>query len=158
MMYVKLLGFVYVYYFIVTAFAMFIFSIFIFLTRTHIRTLFKNIAIGARVFLGVFLISLTAITVDFDLTYSFMTCPMILFTFTLTLFTGESCSCYSEIWQRPDLIVVLLVDRLLDWLDMRSREATPAVEEIDRASTPGAVEQMDSATTRGSLVLPSEQL
>lgn len=88
MMYVKLLGFVYVYFFVVAALAMILFSIFVFLTRRHLRMLYRGVAVGTRIVLAVFLASFIAFMDNFDLAYSFMTSPMILFTFTLTLLAG----------------------------------------------------------------------
>jgi hypothetical protein len=88
MMYLRLLGFVYLYYFIVTSLAMFCFALFVYLTERRTNEVFVWIAIGTRVLLGVFLASLTAFIINFDLTYTFMTSPMIIFTFSLALLTG----------------------------------------------------------------------
>jgi hypothetical protein len=88
MMYIYLLGFVYVYYFIVTSLAMVHFAVFVFLTRRHPRRLYNGIAIGVRAVFAVLLMSLASFTRDFDLTYHFMTSPIIIYTFTLTLFIG----------------------------------------------------------------------
>ncbi|KAH8429949.1 uncharacterized protein LDX57_007622 [Aspergillus melleus] len=95
--YVEVLGFVYVYFFIVASLVMFLFAAFLLLARRHHQGRF-HIGIGAtvRVLLGVFLASLVSFVRDFSLVYSFMTSPAILYAFTFTLLT------------------VLLVDRLLD--------------------------------------------
>ncbi|KAK1138929.1 hypothetical protein N8T08_001669 [Aspergillus melleus] len=95
--YVEVLGFVYVYFFIVASLVMFLFAAFLLLARRHHQGCFR-IGIGAmvRVLLGVFLASLVSFVRDFSLVYSFMTSPAILYAFTFTLLT------------------VLLVDRLLD--------------------------------------------
>ena len=88
MMYLRLLGFVYLYYFVVTSLAMFCFALFVYLTERRIRRVFVWIAIGIRVLSGIFLASLTAFVINIDLTYTFMTSPMIIFTFSLTLLAG----------------------------------------------------------------------
>ena len=93
MMYLRLLGFVYLYYFTVASLAMFCFALFIYLTERRIERLFVWIAIGTRVVLGIFLATLTAFVINFDLTYTFMTSPMIIFTFSLTLLAGMLIFC-----------------------------------------------------------------
>ncbi|KKA23186.1 hypothetical protein T310_2779 [Rasamsonia emersonii CBS 393.64] len=98
MMYVNLLGFVYMYYFVTVALSMGYFAAFVHLTKRHPRPLHNGIAIGVRVLLGLFLLALVSFSRNFDLTYFFMTSPIIIFTFALALFK------------------VLLVDRLLDWI------------------------------------------
>ncbi|KAI9040154.1 uncharacterized protein KD926_008477 [Aspergillus affinis] len=95
--YVEVLGFVYVYFFVVASLVMFIFAAFLLLARRRHQSRFSiGIGAAARVFLGVFLAGLLSFVRDFSLVYSFMTSPAILYAFTFTLLT------------------VLLVDRLLD--------------------------------------------
>lgn len=89
MMYLRLLGFVYLYYFVVTSLAMFCFACFVYLTERRTGQAVLWMAIGTRVLSGIFLASLTAFVINFDLTYTFMTNPMIIFTFSLTLLTGK---------------------------------------------------------------------
>ncbi|KAL1963830.1 hypothetical protein VTN77DRAFT_7761 [Rasamsonia byssochlamydoides] len=89
MMYINLLGFVYMYYFVGVALAMMHFAVFTFLTRRHPNQVHNGIAIGTRLVFGIFLLSLVSFTWNFDLTYFFMTSPMIIFTFSLTLVKGE---------------------------------------------------------------------
>ncbi|PTU23884.1 hypothetical protein P175DRAFT_0513013 [Aspergillus ochraceoroseus IBT 24754] len=96
-MYVELLGFVYVYFFIVASFAMFLFAAFVFLAQRHDRKIATGIAITVRITLGIFLASLVSFSRHFALAYSFMKSPTILYAFTFVLLT------------------VLLVDRLLDY-------------------------------------------
>lgn len=89
MMYVNLLGFVYMYYFVTVALSMGYFAAFVHLTKRHPRPLHNGIAIGVRVLLGLFLLALVSFSRNFDLTYFFMTSPIIIFTFALALFKGE---------------------------------------------------------------------
>lgn len=89
MMYVNLLGFVYMYYFASVSLSMGYFAAFVHITKRHPRPLHNAIAIGVRVLLGVFLLALVTFSRNFDLTYFFMTSPIIIFTFALALFKGE---------------------------------------------------------------------
>ncbi|KAF9894321.1 hypothetical protein FE257_007824 [Aspergillus nanangensis] len=105
-MYVGLLGFVYAYFFVVASIVMFLFAAFVYLTRRHDGHLSLAVGMGVRILLGVMLACLTSF-VEFDhfaLAYSFMTSPLILYAFTFIL------------------LMVLLVDRLLDYCGAR-REA-----------------------------------
>jgi hypothetical protein len=98
MMYVGLLGFVYMYYFISVALAMMHFSAFAFLTRRHLLPLHNAIAVGIRLGFGLLLLGLVAFAQNFNLTYFFMTSPMISFVFALALSAGKFavfCSCCS---------------------------------------------------------------
>ncbi|KAL2798121.1 nineteen complex-related protein 2-domain-containing protein [Aspergillus keveii] len=95
-MYVELLGFVYVYFFVVASIAMFLFAAFSYLARRHDKLFAMGIGVAVRILLGVFLASLTVFAKDFELAYSFMKSPTILYAFTFVL------------------LAVLLVDRLLD--------------------------------------------
>lgn len=88
--YVKFFQFVYLYYFAVASITMFLFAAFVLLTLRHPRPLFRAIAVGTRFLLGIFLLSLTAFVKNPPLTYNFMTNPIILFTFPLTLVVGKS--------------------------------------------------------------------
>ncbi|KAL4969326.1 uncharacterized protein BDV14DRAFT_196153 [Aspergillus stella-maris] len=94
--YVELLGFVYVYFFIVASLAMFLFAAFSLLARRHDKPLAMAIGVAVRIILGVFLACLTIFAQHFELAYSFMRSPTILYAFTFVL------------------LGVLLVDRLLD--------------------------------------------
>ncbi|EED16145.1 conserved hypothetical protein [Talaromyces stipitatus ATCC 10500] len=97
-LYLSLLAFVYVYYFITVGLEMLHFAIFATLTSRHPRPWFNAIAVAFRVVCAVILISQIAFAENFDLTYRYMTHPIILYTFSLTM------------------LAVLLVDRLLDIL------------------------------------------
>jgi hypothetical protein len=103
--YFQLLGFVYIYYFVVTSLAIAHFSLFVLLAHRHPRKLYRGIAFSTRLVLAILLMSLASFIRYFSLTFYFMTSPMIIFTFTLTLFA------------------VLLIDRLLDWLAAREKLA-----------------------------------
>ncbi|ODH52590.1 hypothetical protein GX48_01370 [Paracoccidioides brasiliensis] len=106
MLYLEMLGFVYMYYFIVASAAMFIFAAFVFLTQRHTGKIYSWVAITTRVLLGILLLGMVAIVTNFRLVYSFMTNPMIIFTFTLVL------------------LVALLADRALDSIALRSPTKT----------------------------------
>lgn len=87
--YVSFLTFVYVYYFVVASLAMVHFATFALLTRRHHRPVYNAIAAGTRLLCAVFLVSLIAFVQNFDLTYYYMTSPVIIFTFALTLLIGR---------------------------------------------------------------------
>ncbi|OOF96356.1 hypothetical protein ASPCADRAFT_395953 [Aspergillus carbonarius ITEM 5010] len=95
--YMALLEFVYVYYFAVASLTMFFFGGFVLLARRHTLHRCTSISTTTRLTLGVLLASLVSFSRYFPLVYSFMTSPAILYAFTLTL------------------LLVLLVDRSLDW-------------------------------------------
>ncbi|RAL13567.1 uncharacterized protein BO97DRAFT_388012 [Aspergillus homomorphus CBS 101889] len=95
-MYMELLSFVYVYYFVVAALAMFLFATFVLLTRRHARGICAAISAAVRVCFGILLAALISFSRHFPLVYSFMTSPAILYAFTLILLS------------------VLLADRFLD--------------------------------------------
>ncbi|KAE8151086.1 nineteen complex-related protein 2-domain-containing protein [Aspergillus avenaceus] len=101
-MYMELLGFVYIYYFIVATVVMFLFAAFVWLTRR--RNPRTNIGVATRIALGVFLASLISFVRRFALAYAFMTSPTILYAFTFVL------------------LAVLMIDRLLDYYETQSRE------------------------------------
>lgn len=67
MMYLQLLGFVFLYYFIVASLAIFMFSIFIFLTYRRSGSGHKLYAVASRVVLGGALLSLIAVMTNFEL-------------------------------------------------------------------------------------------
>ncbi|PGG99446.1 hypothetical protein AJ79_08520 [Helicocarpus griseus UAMH5409] len=90
MSYLRLLGFVFIYYFIVAGFAMFILAAFVFLTRRHTGKVYTSVAVVTRILLGILLVGIVAMVTNFRLVYKFMTSPMIIFTFTLALLAGES--------------------------------------------------------------------
>lgn len=96
-MYVELLGFVYVYFFLVASLAMFLFAAFGLLARRHDKPLALGIGVAVRVISGVFLGCLTIFAKHFELAYSFMKSPTILYAFTFVLFGGKSllpaCNC-----------------------------------------------------------------
>ena len=87
--YFRLLGFVYIYYFVVTSLAIAHFSLFVLLAHRHPRKLYRGIAFITRLVLAILLMSLASFIRYFSLTFYFMTSPMIIFTFTLTLFAGK---------------------------------------------------------------------
>ncbi|KAL4774011.1 nineteen complex-related protein 2-domain-containing protein [Aspergillus nidulans var. acristatus] len=95
-MYVELLGFVYVYFFLVASLAMLLFAAFGLLAHRHDKPLAMAIGVAVRIISGVFLASLTIFAKHFELAYSFMKSPTILYAFTFVL------------------LGVLLIDRLLD--------------------------------------------
>lgn len=88
-MYMKVLAFVYVYFFVVASLCMCLFAAFLALARRHNCRLYLGISIGWRLLLAVFLASLVSFTTHFPLAYSFMTSPTILYSFTFTLLTGQ---------------------------------------------------------------------
>ncbi|EAW15180.1 uncharacterized protein ACLA_058380 [Aspergillus clavatus NRRL 1] len=123
-MYVEVLGFVYVYFFVVASITMFLFAAFVLLANRHYRKLYAGIGIAIRLILAVFLLGMVSFVRHFALAYSFMTSPTILYAFTFILLLGEPLS-FSRInaaskYFNPN--VVLLVDRLLDRFQER-REA-----------------------------------
>jgi hypothetical protein len=89
-LYLGLLAFVYVYYFITVGLAMLQFAIFTTLTSRHPIFWFNALAVGFRLLCAVILISQIVFAKDFDLTYKYMTHPIILYTFSLTMLAGES--------------------------------------------------------------------
>lgn len=89
MEYIKFFEFVYLYYFVVASITMFLFAAFVLLTLRHPRPLFRGIAAGTRILLGFFLLGLTFFVKSLPLTYKFMTSPIILFVFPLTLVVGK---------------------------------------------------------------------
>lgn len=88
-MYMEMLGFVYVYFFTVASLAMFFLAVFAGLTRRHLRRLYLGLSIAVRVITALLLAALVTCAKDFPLAYSFMTSPVILYAFTLTLFPGR---------------------------------------------------------------------
>lgn len=89
-LYLGLLAFVYAYYFITVGLAMWHFAIFATLTGRHPNLWFNAIAVGFRLVCVAILISQIAFAKNFDLTYKYMTHPIILYTFSLTMLSGES--------------------------------------------------------------------
>ncbi|KAL2870025.1 uncharacterized protein BJX67DRAFT_370440 [Aspergillus lucknowensis] len=88
-MYVELLGFVYVYFFVVASIAMLLFAAFSFLARRHDGTFAMGIGVAVRVILGGLLAGLTVFAKDFELAYSFMKSPTILYAFTFVLLAAS---------------------------------------------------------------------
>ncbi|PIG88168.1 hypothetical protein AARAC_007274 [Aspergillus arachidicola] len=98
-MYMELLGFVYIYFFVVASLVMFLFAAFAILARRH--NFCTSIGITTRIILGVLLASLVSFVGKFALAYEFMTSPTILYAFTFVLLTVSG------------------VDRLLDLYESR---------------------------------------
>ncbi|KAG5290825.1 hypothetical protein I7I50_00694 [Histoplasma capsulatum G186AR] len=126
MLYLRLLGFVYIYYFVVASFAMFILAAFVFLTQRHTGRIYAWVAITTRVLLGIILLAMVTIVANFDLIYRFMTSPLIIFTFTLALF------------------VALLIDRLLDLIALK--RGKPEIGEVS-ATEPYEMFQLSPMAT-----------
>lgn len=87
--YLGLLTFVYIYYFVTVGLVMAYFAVFTFLTRRHPRHLYNAIAVGFRLLCATVLLSQVAFARDFNLTYKYMTHPIILYTFSLNMLSGE---------------------------------------------------------------------
>ena len=87
-MYMRALEFVYIYFFIVASLSMALFAVFAFLSRRHERPLFLGVSVTVRLLLAISLANLVLFASHFPLAYSFMTSPIILYAFTLTLLTG----------------------------------------------------------------------
>ena len=90
--YMGVLGFVYVYFFVVAALAMGLFAAFGLLARRHQRKLYVGIGAAVRIFLAMVLGGMILFAARFSLAYTFMTSPAILYAFTLVLLTGLSSS------------------------------------------------------------------
>ncbi|KAF7116223.1 hypothetical protein CNMCM5793_004299 [Aspergillus hiratsukae] len=113
MMYVEVLGFVYVYFFVVASIAMFLFAAFMLLAHRHQRKLYVGIGVAVRLILAVLVLGVVSFVGHFALAYSFMTSPVILYAFTVILLT------------------VLLVDRLLDHFEGRSQAKDRSARESE---------------------------
>ena len=120
-MYMKVLAFVYMYFFAVTSISMTLFAAFLILTRRHKLRLHLILSTAVHMLLAISLASQVSFATHFPLAYSYMTSPIILYAFSLTLLTGQSSS--RALTDRFSLAVVLLVDRLLDFLASRSNAA-----------------------------------
>jgi ABC-type multidrug transport system fused ATPase/permease subunit len=120
-MYMKLLAFVYMYFFVIASISMILFAAFLILSRRHNLRLHLALSTAVRILLAISLASLVSFASYFPLAYSFMTSPIILYAFTLALLTGQSLP--RALAYRFSLAVVLLVDRLLDYLAFRSDAA-----------------------------------
>ncbi|KAJ5641491.1 hypothetical protein N7490_005491 [Penicillium lividum] len=88
-MYMKLLAFVYIYFFAGASLSMGLLSAFTILARRHERRLHLGLSIAVRALLAISLASLVSFASHFQLAYSFMTSPIILYAFTLPLLTGQ---------------------------------------------------------------------
>lgn len=88
-MYMRLLAFVYVYFFAVASISMSVLAAFLILCRRHEIKSHENISMAVRIVLAIFLASLVSFASYFPLAYSFMTSPIILYAFTLTLLCGQ---------------------------------------------------------------------
>lgn len=86
----KLLAFVYVYFFVVASISMALFGAFLILSHRHILSLHLTLSTAVRILLAICLASLVSFASHFPLAYAFMTSPVILYAFTLTLLTGQS--------------------------------------------------------------------
>ncbi|KAJ5660374.1 hypothetical protein N7507_006825 [Penicillium longicatenatum] len=129
-MYMKLLGFVYIYFFAGASLSMGLFSVFTGLCRRHERRLHLGLSMAVRALLAIFLAGLVSFASHFPLAYSFMTSPIILYAFTLPLLT------------------VLLIDRLLDGLasrrDAAGRRKRDNTTELKRSILTGIAEDRES--------------
>ncbi|KAJ5232490.1 hypothetical protein N7468_005446 [Penicillium chermesinum] len=120
----KVLAFVYIYFFVVASLSMGLFSAFTLLARRHDERFYLGLSSSFRIILAIALASLISFAGHFPLAYAFMTSPVILYAFTMMLFS------------------VLLVDRLLDFLASRRNAADRRKREISTqakfpASSPG---------------------
>lgn len=88
--YMKLLAFVYVYFFVVASISMALFGAFLILSHRHTLSLHLTLSTAVRILLAICLASLVSFASHFPLAYAFMTSPVILYAFTLTLLTGQS--------------------------------------------------------------------
>ena len=88
--YMKLLAFVYVYFFVVASISMALFGAFLSLSHRHTLSLHRTLSTAVRILLAICLASLVSFASHFPLAYAFMTSPIILYAFTLTLLTGQS--------------------------------------------------------------------
>ncbi|KAJ5114502.1 hypothetical protein NUU61_000261 [Penicillium alfredii] len=88
-MYMKVLAFVYKYFFSVASLSMCLLAIFLALARRHERQLYLVLSIGIRFVLAIVLASLVSFASHFPLAYAFMTSPIILYAVTLTLLAGQ---------------------------------------------------------------------
>lgn len=94
-MYMTVLDFVYAYFFVVASISMGLFTAFLVLSRRHRRRLYLGLSMATRILLAISLASLVSFTSHSPLAYSFMTSPVILYAFTLTLLTGQSALRFS---------------------------------------------------------------
>ncbi|KAJ5291046.1 hypothetical protein N7478_000297 [Penicillium angulare] len=101
-MYMKVLAFVYIYFFTVASLSMGLFGLFSSLSRRHERSLYSGISTAVRVLLAISLASLVSFAGNFALAYSFMTSPIILYAFTLTLLTGQYI-----LFSRAELLILI---------------------------------------------------
>ncbi|KAI9367854.1 nineteen complex-related protein 2-domain-containing protein [Aspergillus egyptiacus] len=125
-MYVELLGFVYVYFFIVASLAMFLFAAFGLLARRHDTPFAMVVGVAVRIVLGVVLASLTTFAKKFEIAYAFMKSPTILYAFTFVLLAGKLVlSAFLSVVCDSHWALVLLVDRLLDHCAGQQRSNNP---------------------------------
>jgi hypothetical protein len=87
-MYMKLLAFVYIYFFMISSSSMGLLAAFQVLSRRHEIHFHRNVSTTVRTVLTIFLASLVSFASHFPLAYSFMTSPIILYAFTLTPIFG----------------------------------------------------------------------
>ncbi|KAH1616266.1 hypothetical protein KXV58_001601 [Aspergillus fumigatus] len=138
MMYVEVLGFVYVYFFVVASVAMFLFAAFTLLAHRHQRKLYVGIGVAVRLVLAALVLGMVSFVQHFALAYSFMTSPAILYAFTVILLT------------------ILLVDRLLDHFEGRSQAKDRSTRESDAQLMPSGprVVALESSSYRVAIRCP----
>ncbi|KAH2027180.1 hypothetical protein KXV65_006646 [Aspergillus fumigatus] len=138
MMYVEVLGFVYVYFFVVASVAMFLFAAFTLLAHRHQRKLYVGIGVAVRLVLAALVLGMVSFVQHFALAYSFMTSPAILYAFTVILLT------------------ILLVDRLLDHFEGRSQAKDRSTRESDVQLMPSGprVVALESSSYRVAIRCP----
>lgn len=92
-LYLGLLGFVYVYYFLTVGLQMVHFAAFATLTGRHARPFYNAIAVSFRLFCAAILLCQIAFAKNLELTFVYMTHPVILYTFSLSMLAGTFSHC-----------------------------------------------------------------
>ncbi|KAI2786076.1 hypothetical protein POX_h09843 [Penicillium oxalicum] len=88
-MYVKLLDFVYIYYFVVASLCLGLFAAFQMLVRRQGTPVYRMISTAVRLLFAALLGGLVSLATYFPLAYSFMTSPIILYAFGIMLLWGR---------------------------------------------------------------------
>ncbi|CAL5867848.1 uncharacterized protein PFLUO_LOCUS2069 [Penicillium psychrofluorescens] len=115
-MYMKVLAFVYEYFFTVASLCMCLFAAFLALTRRHRQPLLLGLSIGTRILLAAFLASLVSFASHFSLAYAFMTSPHFSLTDFWTLWLPEEMHLTGEggdvahLKRRPPLQGMVRID------------------------------------------------